>query len=88
MLLRIRQGKGRKDRFAPLSPTALGLLHEWWLASGHPKGLLFPSKNDASRSLSSTTVHRAVKIAARDAGLTKRVSTHNLTRSFATHLVE
>lgn len=88
MLLRIRQGKGRKDRFAPLSPTALELLREWWRASGHPKGLLFPNKNDESRPLNPSTVQRAVKVAAREAGLTKRVSPHTLRHSFATHLVE
>lgn len=87
MLLRIRQGKGHKDRFAPLSPTALELLREWWRAT-HPKALLFPNKNDASRPLSPTTVQRAVKVAARKAGLTKRVSPHTLRHSFATHLVE
>jgi integrase/recombinase XerD len=74
MLLRIRQGKGHKDR-------------EWWRAT-HPKTLLFPNKNDASRPLSPATVQHAVKVAARDAGLTKRVSPHTLRHSFATHLVE
>ena len=87
MLLRIRQGKGHKDRVAPLSPAALDLLREWWRAT-HPKGLLFPNKNDASRPLSPATVQRAVKVAARDAGLTKRVSPHTLRHSFATHLIE
>jgi site-specific recombinase XerD len=87
MLLHIRQGKGHKDRYAPLSPNALDLLRQWWRAT-HPKGLLFPNKNDASRPLSPSTVQRAVKIAARDAGLTKRVSPHTLRHSFATHLVE
>lgn len=87
MLLRIRQGKGHKDRFAPLSPFALELLRQWWRAT-HPIGLLFPNKNDAARPLSPATVQRAVKIAARDAGLTKRVSPHTLRHSFATHLVE
>ena len=87
MLLRIRQGKGHKDRVAPLSPAALDLLREWWRAT-HPKGLLFPNKNDASRPLSPATVQRAVKVAARAAGLTKRVSPHTLRHSFATHLIE
>lgn len=87
MLLRIQQGKGHKDRFAPLSPVALDLLRQWWRAT-HPKGLLFPNKNDASRPLSPATVQRAVKVAARDAGLTKRVSPHTLRHSFATHLIE
>lgn len=87
MLLIIRQGKGHKDRVAPLSPTALDLLRQWWHAT-HPKGLLFPNKNDASRPLSPATVQRAVKVAARHAGITKRVSPHTLRHSFATHLVE
>jgi site-specific recombinase XerD len=70
-----------------LSPIALDLLREWWRAT-HPRELLFPNKNDASRPLSPATVQRAVKIAARDAGLTKRVSPHTLRHSFATHLIE
>src|SRR4051794_39684325 len=30
MVLRIEQGKGRKDRFAMLSPQLLELLRDWW----------------------------------------------------------
>ncbi|MEO8382444.1 MAG: tyrosine-type recombinase/integrase [Acidobacteriota bacterium] len=63
------------------------MLRQWWRAT-HPKGLLFPNKKDPSRPLSPTTVQRAVKIAAREAGLTKRISPHTLRHSFATHLVE
>lgn len=77
MLLRICQGKGHKDRVAPLSPMALDLLRQWWRAT-HPKDLLFPNQNDASRPLSPATVQRAVKLAARQAGITKRVSPHTL----------
>jgi site-specific recombinase XerD len=50
--------------------------------------LLFPNKNDASRPLSPATVQRAVKIAARDAGITKRISPRTLRHSFATHSME
>ena len=87
MLLRIRQGKGHKDRFAPLSPTALDLLRQWWRAT-HPAGLLFPNKNDPSRPICPDTVQRAVKVAARKAGITKRISPRTLRHSFATHLME
>ena len=87
MLLRIQQGKGHKDRFAPLSPTALDLLRQWWRAT-RPVGLLFPNKNDPSRSICPDTVQRAVKVAARKAGITKRISPRTLRHSFATHLME
>lgn len=87
MLLCIRQGKGHKDRFAPLSPTALDLLRQWWRVT-HPVGLLFPNKNDPSRSICPDTVQRAVKVAARQAGITKRISPRTLRHSFATHLME
>ncbi len=87
MLLRIRQGKGHKDRFAPLSPVALDLLRQWWRAT-RPERLLFPNKNDPSRPICPDTVQRAVKVAARQAGLTKRISPRTLRHSFATHLME
>jgi integrase/recombinase XerD len=87
MLLRIKQGKGHKDRFAPLSPSALDLLRQWWRTT-HPVGLLFPNKNDPTRSICPDTVQRAVKVAARQAGITKRISPRTLRHSFATHLME
>jgi integrase/recombinase XerD len=41
MLLRIEQGKGRKDRFAMLSPQLLELLRDWWRIA-RPQVWLFP----------------------------------------------
>lgn len=87
MLLRIRQGKGHKDRFAPLSPVVLDLLRQWWRAA-RPTGFLFPNKKDSSRPINHSTVQRAVKIAARRAGITKPISPRTLRHSFATHLME
>lgn len=87
MLIAIRQGKGKKDRYVPLSPIALDLLRQWWRAT-HPSGLLFPNQKDPSRPLTGSTVQRAVKIAVRQAGITKTVSPRTLRHSFATHLME
>jgi site-specific recombinase XerD len=87
MLLHIRQAKGHKDRYAPLSPIALELLREWWRQT-RPTGLLFPCANDPVRPLHPSTVQRALRIAVRRAGLTKRVSPRTLGHSFATHLME
>ena len=91
MLLHIRQAKGHKDRYAPLSPIALELLREWWrqtMRRTRPTGLLFPCANDPLRPLDHSTVQRALRIAVRRAGLTKRVSPRTLRHSFATHLME
>src|SRR3954467_2241227 len=44
MLLRIEQGKGRRDRFAMLSPQLLELLRDWWRIA-RPRVWLFPGQN-------------------------------------------
>src|SRR3974377_1702440 len=41
MLLRVEQGKGRKDRNAMLSPQLLELLRTWW-RDGRRPGVLLP----------------------------------------------
>jgi integrase/recombinase XerD len=91
MLLHIRQAKGHKDRYVPLSPVALELLREWWrrtMRRTRPTGLLFPCANDPLRPIHHSTVQRALKFAVRRAGITKRVSPRTLRHSFATHLME
>lgn len=87
MLLHIRQAKGHKDRYAPLSPIALELLREWWRQT-RPSGLLFPCAKDPLRPLHHSTVQRGLRLAVRRAGLSKRVSPRTLRHSFATHLME
>ena len=87
MLIRVRQGKGHKDRYAPLSPITLELLREWWRKT-HPADLLFPIRKDPSRPIHHTTFQRALPVAAHRAGLTKAVSPRTLRHCFATHLME
>ena len=43
MMLRVEQGKGRKDRHAMLSPVLLELLRDWYRV-GRPQGWLFPGQ--------------------------------------------
>jgi integrase/recombinase XerD len=92
MLLRVEQGKGRKDRDAMLSPQLLALLRDWWVEGRRrgvllPRGWLFPGRNPVE-PLSTRQFNRAVHAAAEAAGIKKRVSPHTLRHSFATHLLE
>ncbi len=86
MVLRVRQGKGRRDRYVMLSPRLLALLREYWKAA-RPTDWLFPG-DLPGRPLTASTVHRVCVQAARDAGLGKHVTVHTLRHSFATHLLE
>jgi len=92
MTLRIEQGKGRKDRYALLSPVLLERLRAWWrVARAQGKmldgGWLFPGQHPID-PLSTRQLNRAVHAAAASAELDKRVSMHTLRHSFATHLLE
>ena len=86
MLLRIEQGKGRRDRLAMLSPQLLELLRDWWRIA-RPQVWLFPGQNPVNH-LAPRQFNRVVHAAARAANITKRVSPHTLRHSFATHLLE
>jgi len=92
MVIRVDQGKGRKDRYALLSPTLLAVLRAWWRAGNargkmRPHGWLFPGQNPIN-PLSKRQLNRACHAAAEKAGIAKRVSLHTLRHSFATDLLE
>src|SRR3954470_2524145 len=86
MLIRVEQGKGRKDRFAMLSPDLLDLLRQWWKVK-RPRGWLFPGQQPA-QPITARQLNRACHAAAANAMLDQHVSMHTPRHSFATHLLE
>jgi integrase/recombinase XerD len=90
MVIRIRQGKGRRDRDVPLRPNLLRVLRDYWRWR-RPESWLFPGgryHTYMDRPISSKAVWRAVTDATRRAGILKHVTPHTLRHSRATHLLE
>ena len=87
MVIRVRAGKGDKDRYVMLSTRLLATLREYWRLRPPSDPYLFPSPQPG-KPLSRMAVWHMVHRAARRARLRKRVSPHTLRHSFATHLLE
>jgi site-specific recombinase XerD len=90
MVIRIRQGKGGKDREVPLSPKLLEQLRTYYRSLKIKTGWVFPSLQERRRGepVTDKAVWHACETAARRAGITKHVHPHTLRHSFATHLFD
>jgi integrase/recombinase XerD len=91
--LKVVQGKGKKDRYVPLSKHLIRGLKTYieaekpktYLFNGQPQGR---SGGDFDSRYSQRGVQWAVKQACKSAGITKDVCVHTLRHTFATHLLE
>ncbi|MFQ5757683.1 MAG: site-specific integrase [Acidiferrobacterales bacterium] len=92
MLVHIRCGKGRRDRFVILPERTLQVLGTLWRSHRH-RSLLFPGNPKSAadpivHSMDRGTTQRAFGRVVRDCGIHKRVSIHSLRHRYATHLIE
>ena len=86
MCLKVRQGKGCKDRYTLLSPRLLDALRLYWRAT-HPRRWLFTNRaGDAP--IDTCTVQRMYHAAREAAGIAREGGIHSWRHAFATHLLE
>ncbi|MFW6129426.1 MAG: tyrosine-type recombinase/integrase [Candidatus Aminicenantaceae bacterium] len=86
MAIRVRQGKGKKDRYVMLSGKLLKILRDYW-RQYRPSSWLFYGEIK-SKPISINTVRMVCRLASYESGIKKRVTPHILRHSFATHLLE
>jgi integrase/recombinase XerD len=86
MVIRVEQGKNRKDRYVMLSPKLLKILRAWWCAA-KPKRWLFPGYG-LDAPITREAVEDVCQQARRRCGIAKPITPHSLRHAFAVHLLE
>lgn len=95
MMLRVRRGKGGKDRDVPLPHSTLEMLRVYWKTHRNPQ-LLFPALgrsgkegHTARRPMAQGSVQSALQRILKELPKIKKHATiHTLRHSYATHLLE
>jgi integrase len=86
MVIRVEQGKGRKDRYVMLPPTLLDMLRDYWQRT-RPGEWLFPGRSPG-QPVHPLTINLTCREVARQCGIGKPVAPHALRHAFAVHLLE
>jgi site-specific recombinase XerD len=86
MCIKVRQGKGGKDRYTLLSPRLLAALRDYWRYA-RPRRFLFPDST-GDGPMGDQTAQRLYHAARSAAGIPHGGGIHTLRHSFATHLLE
>lgn len=86
MVIRVEQGKGRKDRYVMLPPRLLDMLRDYWQRT-HPGAWLFPGDRPG-RPICPLTINHTCREVRQQCGIGKPVTPHSLRHAFAVHLLE
>ncbi len=85
-MIRVRSGKGRKDRYTIISRTALAAL-KIYMKPFSPSDWIFPG-TAGNNPITTRTAEKIFETALKKSGVKKRAGIHALRHSFATHLIE
>jgi integrase/recombinase XerD len=86
MVIRVEQGKGRKDRYVMLPPKLLDMLRDYWQRT-RPGKWLFPGRWPG-RPISPLSINYTCREVSQRCGIGKPVGPHSLRHAFAVHLLE
>lgn len=86
MVIRVDQGKGRRDRYVMLSPALLEILRTWWRVE-KPSHWLFPG-DIPGHHITAGSVAEACRNARKSSGIRKPIAPHSLRHGFSVHLLE
>ena len=86
MVVRVRQGKGKKDRYTILTKPMLVQLRDYW-KDYHPKTYLFEGMIPGHH-ISRRTVQQVFQNSRKRARIKRQVGVHVLRHCFATHLLD
>lgn len=86
MLIRIRRGKGGRERYVKLCGRLLQVLRDYYRVS-RPQDLLFPGRK-AQEPMRRKTVYSIAQYLCRRAGLDVHISPHTFRHSYATHMLD
>jgi site-specific recombinase XerD len=84
MQIWVRGGKGKKDRYVQLGKNTLKVLDEY-IHLYDPHEYLIEGRGE---QYSATSISEIIKVAARNAGINKKITPHKFRHSYATHLLE
>jgi len=94
MRIHIHRGKGAKDRYVPLPKSTLYALRNYWRLHRNPTWI-FPRLGRSGKEgpaantpMNKSSVQGALRRVLKQLNLKKRISTHTLRHSYATHLLE
>jgi site-specific recombinase XerD len=86
MVIRVEQGKGRKDRYVMLPAKLLAMLRDYWKRT-HPGQWLFPGDRPG-QPICPLTINHTCREVRQQCGIGKPVTPHALRHAFAVHLLE